>query len=482
MADKQKQLRWFNVALIAFVAVWGFGNVINNYAQQGLSVVVSWILIMLLYFVPYALIVGQLGSAFKDENGGVSSWIKRTSTKRLAYYAAWTYWVVHVPYLAQKPQGILISLSWLFRGNGSFVNTVSSMTVALICLALFLAFLWLSARGLTTLNRIGSVAGMAMFIMSILFIILAVSAPFMTSGAHIATPRMDQLSTYLPKFNFNYFTTISMLVFAVGGAEKISPYVNNTKHASREFPLGMLVLAGMVAICAILGSFGMGMLFNSNHIPQDLMANGAYQAFAKLGGYYHVGNIFVILYALAQAMAQISALAFSIDAPLKIMLGDADPEFIPRKLAKLNQRGTPINGYYLTGILVSIIIVLPAFNMGNMNQLYNWLLNLNSVVMPLRYLWVFLAFIFLSHHLERYQSDYMFIKHKTTGMIVGGWCFFFTAFACIMGMVPKISMSADPGQWWFQLALNIATPLVLLALGLILPLIARRHQHDLTQG
>ncbi len=106
----------------------------------------------------------------------MSSWIKRTSTKRLAYYAAWTYWVVHVPYLAQKPQGILISLSWLFKGNGSFVNTVSSMTVALICLALFLAFLWLSARGLTTLNRIGSVAGTAMFIMSILFIILAVSA------------------------------------------------------------------------------------------------------------------------------------------------------------------------------------------------------------------------------------------------------------------------------------------------------------------
>ncbi len=60
MADNKKQLRWFNVALIAFVAVWGLGNVVNNYAQQGLSVVVSWILIMLLYFVPYALIVGQL--------------------------------------------------------------------------------------------------------------------------------------------------------------------------------------------------------------------------------------------------------------------------------------------------------------------------------------------------------------------------------------------------------------------------------------
>ncbi|MDN4642360.1 hypothetical protein QCD70_19115, partial [Agreia sp. PsM10] len=79
-------------------------------------------------------------------------------------------------------------------------------------------------------------------------------------------PDMTSIKTYIPKFDVNYFTTISMLVFAVGGAEKISPYVNNTHNAAREFPKGMLVLAGMVAFCAILGSFGMGMLFNSNHI------------------------------------------------------------------------------------------------------------------------------------------------------------------------------------------------------------------------
>lgn len=174
---------------------------------------------MLIYFVPYTLIVGQLGSTFKDANGGVASWIKETSTSRLAYYAAWTYWIVHIPYLAQKPQGILISLSWLFKGNGNFIHTVPSIVVSIICLVIFLVFLWVSAQGLTTLNRIGSIAGTAMFVMSILFIILAIAAPFMVGG-HIETPNMDKLSTYLPNFNFQYFTTISMLVFAVGELRK----------------------------------------------------------------------------------------------------------------------------------------------------------------------------------------------------------------------------------------------------------------------
>lgn len=48
-----KQLRWFTVALIAFNMVWGMGNVVNNYAQQGVSVVTSWLLILAIYFIPY---------------------------------------------------------------------------------------------------------------------------------------------------------------------------------------------------------------------------------------------------------------------------------------------------------------------------------------------------------------------------------------------------------------------------------------------
>ena len=267
-----------------------------------------------------------------------------------------------------------------------------------------------------------------------------------------------------------------MLVFAVGGSEKISPYVNKTKNPGREFPLGMLVLAGMVAICALLGSFAMGILFNSKHIPADLMANGAYYAFQRLGAFYHVGNLFLILYAIANVLAQISALAFSIDAPLKILLGDADPEFIPKKLSKMNKKDVPVNGYILTGVLVSILIIIPALGIGNMNELFNWLLNLNSVVMPMRYLWVFLAYMLLNKHLKEFKSDYKFLKNPVAGRLVGAWCFLFTAFACILGMVPKTSYASNPSSWLFQLTLNILTPIIFVALGMILPMIACRHR------
>ena len=480
MAEQKdsKQLFWYNIALLAFVAVWGLGNVVNNFAQEGLVVVVSWILIMVLYFVPYTLMVGQMGATFKDAEGGVSSWIKEVSTKRLAYFAAWTYWVVHIPYLAQKPQAIMIALSWFFSGNGNFVNVTSSMIVQALSLVIFLIFLFLASRGITTLNRIGSIAGMSMFVMSILFIILGLSAPAMT-GSSIATANMNHISTYIPKFDFKYFTTISMLVFAVGGAEKISPYVNKTKNPAKNFPKGMIALAIMVAVSAIMGSFAMGMIFDAKHIPSDLMANGAYVAFQRLGKFYHVGNILMYVYAIANAMASIAAFAVSIDAPLRILLDDADPQFVPAALRKKNADGVPVNGYKLTGVLVGIIIIIPALGIGGTNTLYNWLLNLNSVVMPLRYLWVFLAFMLLNKHLDKFHSDYMFVKNSKLGFGIGLWCFLFTAFACVLGMVPKIAYATNPTEWWFQLALNIVMPIFLISLGLILPALARRQNREL---
>ena len=55
----------------------------------------------------------------------------------------------------------------------------------------------------------------------------------------------------MPTFNVKYFTSLSILVFAVGGCEKISPYVNKVKDPSKNFPKAMMALAIMVMVSAI---------------------------------------------------------------------------------------------------------------------------------------------------------------------------------------------------------------------------------------
>ena len=84
----EKKIMWYSLAFMAFSTVWGFGNVINGFSEYGgLKAIVSWALIFAIYLVPYALMVGEMGSAFKEAGGGVSSWILETIGPRMAYLA-----------------------------------------------------------------------------------------------------------------------------------------------------------------------------------------------------------------------------------------------------------------------------------------------------------------------------------------------------------------------------------------------------------
>ena len=75
-SNEAKRITWVSLAFMAFSTVWGFGNVINGFSEfGGLQAIVSWVIIFAIYFVPYALMVGELGSSFKELGVGVSSWI-----------------------------------------------------------------------------------------------------------------------------------------------------------------------------------------------------------------------------------------------------------------------------------------------------------------------------------------------------------------------------------------------------------------------
>ena len=461
--DDDKKILWHTLAFMAFSTVWGFGNVINGFSEYGgLRAIVSWILIFAIYFVPYALMVGELGSTFKDAGGGVSSWIQETIGPRMAYYAGWTYWVVHMPYISQKPNSTVIAASWaLFQDKRA--SSMDTTVMQLICLVIFLFAMYLSSMGMDVLKRLSALAGSTMFIMSMLFIAMMVAAPALTGGTFMTI--QWSLKTFIPTFDASFFMGLSILVFAVGGCEKISPYVNKMKDPSKDFSKGMAALALMVAVTAILGTVALGMMFDSSHIPPDLMTNGAYYAFQRLGEYYHVGNFFVIVYALTNLIGQFSVMVLSVDAPLRMLLDSADTRFIPRKMFEKNEHGTYVNGHRLVTLIVCVLIVVPAFGIRNVDALVRWLVKVNSVCMPLRYLWVFVAYIALKKAGDAYHAQYRFLKGRTAGILVGVWCFVFTAFACITGIY-----SDD----LFQLVLNIVTPFVLVGLGFILPWLAAR--------
>ena len=473
--ENSKKIVWYNLAFMAFSTVWGFGNVLNGFVYfNGIQVIFSWILMFALYFVPYALMVGELGSAFKDSGGGVSSWINETMGPKIAYYAGWTYWACHVTYIASKGSGGLKALSWAIFRNAETYDTLPTLYVQLATLAVFLFFCWVASRGLNPLKKLTTLAGSSMFVMSILYIVMMFAAPIINPNGGYLTPDFSW-DNIIPQFNVQYFTSLSILVFAVGGCEKISPYVNKVENPSKGFPKGMIALAVMVVVCAILGTIAMGMMFDPTVINgstesfNSYVSNGSYWAFQKLGEYYHVGDLLLIIYALCNMIGQFSTLVLSIDAPLRMLLDNEQArEFIPTKLLKQNKYGAYINGIWMVIILSGSIILIQTF-VPNAAAVLAQLNKLNSVTMPMRYLWVFVAYVALRGAIDRIPAEYRFVKNQAVAKFFGIWCFLVTAASCLLGMYDK-----NP----FTFALNVITPVVLTALGLILPEIAKREQKN----
>lgn len=71
-----------------------------------------------------------------------------------------------------------------------------------------------------------------------------------------------------------------------------------------------------------------------------------------------------------------------------------------------------MNGHRLVTLIVCVLIVVPAFGIRNVDALVRWLVKVNSVCMPLRYLWVFVAYIALKRAGDAFCGEYRFVKGK----------------------------------------------------------------------
>lgn len=456
--------------MMCFICLWNFGNITNGFGYfGGTRVILPWILVFVLYFLPYVLMVGELGSTFKDKIGGVSSWIFETIGPKIAFFCGWIYWVVHMPYLFQKTNIVTVALNWIIDQNGS-VSQYPVWFLQAITIVIFLICLFLTTKGIRIINKLATIAGISAFVLSMLYILMVFAAPSIT-GSNLNQIEF-KIENFIPK-DITFLLSLSILIFHVGGCEKIAPYVNQLNKPGRQFPMAMCICMLMIIISAILGTIAMGMMYDINNIPEDFLTNGQYEAFLILGKYYGLGSVFMILYAISNSLCQIAAIIISIDAPLRIMLGNSDKRFFPSYMFKTNKHGAYTRGIAITGTIVTILMLLPCIGIDNVDALVKWIIKLSSICMPLRYLFVFIAYIALKLAIKKkFKSDYYFVKNKKLGIVIAVWCFSITFICCIMGMI-----SDDP----FMFIMNIATPIILVGLGFIMPYLAMRERKKLAE-
>lgn len=470
--NKMKAITWPVLTLMALCTVIGLDDIMYNFQNQGMPVITSWIIMCLLYVTPYSLMVGQLGSTFSEEGGGLSSWVRGTDGEFLGYFTAWTYWAASIPYAVDSANEIIVDLGWALTGSKGFQDKIPTTMFAALTFVVFIVFIIVEHHFANSMEFLSSIGGGLMVIMTVLFVFLAFVG-LAKSGGHMATQPFTW-HTIIPKFDLHYWSTVGMLIYAMNGCELVAPYVTKMKKPKSDFPKAMITLAIMTAFLTILGSFALGIYFDAYHIPNDLKMNGAYYVFDMVGKQFGMGKFLLYLWAWTSLLFNCALVAVLLDAMTRMLISDTGDKYMPKFLRKKDKNGLPINGYILTVALSSFIMILGIF-LPDMNDIFNWLLNLNSIVSPGVTCWIFYSFMRVRKDSKKYPSKYVYIKNDKLAWLVGLALLVVTAVATILGFAPQ-DVKHGSGLWWYELIINIVAVIVLIGLGAILPGIRRREE------
>ncbi|WEV43031.1 amino acid permease [Lactobacillus sp. ESL0684] len=469
---KPKYISWPVLTLMAFCTVIGLDDIMYNFQNQGMPVVTSWIIMCIFYVIPYSLMVGQLGSVFSKEGGGLSSWVRGTDGEFLGYFTAWTYWAASIPYAVDSANELIVDIGWALTGSEKFQSQISNTKFALMTFALFIIFIIVEHYFSRSMEFLSTIGGGLMLVMTLMFVFLAFLG-LAKSGGHMATHPFTW-KTLIPKFDMHYWTTIAMLIYALNGCELVAPYVTQMKKPKSDFPKAMIALATMTIFLTVFGSFALGIYIDAYHIPNDLKMNGAYYVFDMVGHQYGLGKGLLYFWAWTSVFYNAALLAVLLDAMTRMLISDTGDKYMPRFLRKKDKNDLPVNGYILTVSLSAFIMLLGIF-LPDMNDIFNWLLNLNGIISPGVTCWIFYSFMRIRKNPEKFPSNYTFIKNDKLAYLVGLLLLIVTAVATVLGIAPQ-DVKQFSGYWWYELIINIVAVVVLIGLGAILPGIRRREE------
>ena len=78
MSNESKKLSLMALILMIFTSVYGFNNMPRSFYLMGYGAIPFYVISAIIFFVPFAFMIAEYGSAFKDEKGGIFSWMEKS--------------------------------------------------------------------------------------------------------------------------------------------------------------------------------------------------------------------------------------------------------------------------------------------------------------------------------------------------------------------------------------------------------------------
>ena len=406
--------------LMIFTSVYGFNNIPRSYYLMGYAAIPWFVVAGILFFIPFAFMVAEFGSTFREEKGGMYSWMCKSVGPKYAFIGTFMWYTSYVLWMVNVSSGIWVPVSniifgkdctseWSFFGFDLLSGTRLLGVMAVIFFILITFFV---TKGIDKIRKVTSIGGTAVLTINILVVVGSIIMIIARHG-QLEQPfaGFESLKTPLNvAYQGSPIMILSFIVyalFAYGGIEAVGGLVDKTENPKKNFPKGIVTAAiviviGYALLIMLVGSFtnyeeilGAGNITLGN-VSYVIMSNFAAE-FGKAFGMSVatqalLSNIFARIYALIMLLALLGAMFTLVYSTLKQIIDGTPKELWPGKMGVVDEDGMPRHAMWIQCVIVCALILLVSFGGDNMQQFFLILTAMVNVGMTVPYMFISFAF------------------------------------------------------------------------------------------
>lgn len=417
---KKKKLGLMSLILMIFTSVYGFNNIPRSYYLMGYAAIPWFVIAGILFFIPFAFMVAEFGSAFRNETGGMYSWMCKSVGPKYAFIGTFMWYTSYVLWMVNVSSGIWVPVSnllfgmdctssWSFFGS-EFLS--GSRLLGIMAVLFFILITYFDAKGIDKISKVTSIGGTAILTINALVIIGSIAMIIARHGKLLQP--FEGLESLKTPLNADYRRSPLMILsfivyalFAYGGIEAVGGLVDQTENPKKNFPKGIVsaasvIVVGYALLIMLVGSFtNYNEILGSNHITLGnvsyvIMSNFA-SALGKAFGASETMQLmmahgFARIFALTMLLALLGAMFTLVYSPLKQMIDGTPAKLWPGKMGVIAEDGMPRNAMWIQCAIVSVMILLVSFGGKTMQQFFLILTAMVNVGMTIPYMFISFAF------------------------------------------------------------------------------------------
>jgi glutamate:GABA antiporter len=438
-AKLKKHFGRFDIFFFLICTIVGL-DTLGAVASYGAQSFIWLIALGVFFFLPYAMLVAELGSTFREE-GGSYIWTKLALGRPIASVNAVMYWISNPIWLGGSLTITAYATFQTFFWDASGDGTTTANTVQII---FGIIFIWIATWSAILSFGIGKWiptigAWVRVLLLSVFTITVAIYAK--KHGVHgVSVGDFHPTSAV-------FFAAVPVLFFNFVGFELPSAAGDEMKDPQKDVPV-TIRRAWLVSILA----YGLPILAILLVIPKAQITglSGFIDAiktvFTVFGGHLDKaadGTITPVLTGFGAFMGGIAAIGFILallsSGATWIMGADRSQAVAaydgagPRILGKFSGRfGTPINVNYLSGILATVVMVLATLlTSGNSAKYFTAVLDLAISTTTISYLGIFPALYLLRVKYPNVERPYAAPGGLGGTAVISGLTFLWAVIATI---------------------------------------------------